>query len=103
MTTGKKLIKIKIFVRLTFLPKKKKKEKAFLTESMYWGIGLLLLKVILLSYKIIENSLKVIIRRCDLLNFNLVLGKKRGQEAEKLVPVIGLHQESVMRWAKLDV
>lgn len=58
---------------------------------------------ILFSYQIVKNSLKVVIRRSDLLHLDIALNKERGQKAKKLVPVVGLNQETILSWSEMNL
>jgi hypothetical protein len=104
MITGRKLTKKKNLVFRAAFPKEKKTEKTSPMELRKYRNVLAFFSAILflLSYQIIKNSLKVIIWRCDLLDFNLEIDKKRREEGKKFISVSCLYKKRILLRVKMN-
>ena len=92
-----KLIKKKNFVFRDFLPIEKKTEKTCPMELKKYRNVLTFFSAILplLPYQIIKHSLKVIIWRCNLLDFNVIFYKERRKDTKKFISVVCLYKKRI--------
>src|SRR4030042_475526 len=91
--TGRKLNKKKKRVRLAFLPCRKKTVKTRLTEPRKERIPAGGEGIMSFPHEIIENGLKVIVRRSDLLDIHPALDNPGEKEAKKPIPVVRLDED----------